>query len=286
MNGLFIGLTTIDVIHYVDRAPAANEKIAAVSTMVCSGGPAANAAITFAKLGGRAELITRIGDNPLAAIIRSELQQYGVVLHDICADEHEPPVVASAIVNLSDGDRTVVGVKPHRADQQCPAGDLPQPSAAPDVILIDSYYNRVARGYLQQAGGVPVVLDGGSWKSSLPEVLGYVDYAVCSERFRAPQCGTAEETARSLHDAGIGTVCFTRGAQPIVVFAAGPQGVTRSEVPVERVEEVRDTLAAGDIFHGAFCYYLAESAEDLSRCLTRAAKIAARSIQALGPRGW
>lgn len=321
MNGLFFGLSTVDIVHYVERDPQANEKATALSTCVFCGGPAANAAITFARLGGRAEFISWVGTHPVAAVVHDELAQYGVVLHDLqnlngaAESQHsgaqtaaqngddgrtrqdEPPVVASAIVNVSNGDRTVVGVKPQAQREVRTA--LPEPSARPDVVLLDSYFNAQARSYALWArrNGVPVVLDGGSWKESLPDVLPLVDYAICSERFRAPGCDTTHATARFLFAQGVAVVCFTRGEKPILVFERGLHGTPEDNqssdlrhaerfVDVPAVTAVRDTLAAGDIFHGAFCYYLVHGKGNLDAVLSRAAEVAARSVQVHGPRNW
>ena len=54
-------------------------------------------------------------------------------------------------------------------------------------------------------------------------------------------------------------------------------------VDVPQVQPV-DTLGAGDIFHGAFCYYILQAS--FTDALTRAAKIAANSCQFFGTRRW
>ena len=55
-TGVFVGLATLDVIHRITAPPAVNEKITARQQFVAAGGPATNAAVTFAALGGRADL--------------------------------------------------------------------------------------------------------------------------------------------------------------------------------------------------------------------------------------
>ncbi len=301
MNGLFIGLSTVDIVHYVDRDPEPNEKAAALSTRVFCGGPAANAAITFAKLGGHAELISWVGSHPLAAVIKGELANYGVVLHDLAeaavSQRSEPPVTASVVVNVANGNRTVVGQKPQQRQPLRTA--LPEPSIRSDVVLIDSYFNAEARSLVAEAQSsrAPVVLDGGSWKESLPDVLPFVDYAICSERFRAPGCDSPHATARFLFEREVPAVAFTRGERPILLFERhareaqddnrhGFHSIDAREVPVPAVAAVRDTLAAGDIFHGAFCYHLVRDGGNLDALLIRAAEIAARSVEVYGPRDW
>ena len=55
---IFVGLSTIDVLYSVDEFPKANEKVAARSQEVFVGGPATNACIAYAHLGGKAALVT------------------------------------------------------------------------------------------------------------------------------------------------------------------------------------------------------------------------------------
>ena len=64
--GVFVGLATLDVIHRIAKAPAVNQKITSTAQFVAAGGPAANAAVTFAALGGDAILVTALGDDPVA----------------------------------------------------------------------------------------------------------------------------------------------------------------------------------------------------------------------------
>lgn len=58
VRGLFAGLATLDIVSHVDRAPGPDEKVTATWQLVAAGGPALNAAVTFAALGGHALLLT------------------------------------------------------------------------------------------------------------------------------------------------------------------------------------------------------------------------------------
>ena len=78
--GVFVGLATLDVIHRIAKPPAANQKITSNAQFVAAGGPAANAAVTFAALGGQAILVTALGVDPVAELIRADLAAYGEML--------------------------------------------------------------------------------------------------------------------------------------------------------------------------------------------------------------
>ncbi len=74
MRGIFVGLSTIDVVYNVDEFPQTNTKVVAQSQSIFVGGPATNAAIAFSRLGGEAALVTAVGRNALANVVREELR--------------------------------------------------------------------------------------------------------------------------------------------------------------------------------------------------------------------
>jgi sugar/nucleoside kinase (ribokinase family) len=75
-------------------------------------------------------------------------------------------------------------------------------------------------------------------------------------------------------------VAITRGGGPI----AWSDGSGRGAIHPPQVDAL-DTLGAGDIFHGAFCHYLAGGSTFVA-ALEQAARIAALSCTHLGTRAW
>src|SRR5208282_3074239 len=97
-QGIFVGLSTIDIVYHVDEFPAPNAKVAAHSQSIFVGGPATNAAIAFAHFGGQATLVSAVGRHPLVQAIRQELERYSVQLIDLNPDFDDVPVISSAAV--------------------------------------------------------------------------------------------------------------------------------------------------------------------------------------------
>ena len=56
IKGLFVGLCTRDIVYYIDEFPQCNHKIKTEEFATYIGGPATNAAITFAVLGAMRRL--------------------------------------------------------------------------------------------------------------------------------------------------------------------------------------------------------------------------------------
>jgi sugar/nucleoside kinase (ribokinase family) len=279
-KGIFVGLATVDVVYDVDEFPRANSKITARSQGIFAGGPATNAAIAFSHLGGSPVLVTVVGQHVLADVIRDEIKRYDIQLIDLNAAFDKPPAISSVCVNRV-GERNVVSAN---------AGRISAPPAQIDVVtlagasfvLVDGHYPEASRVWSRAARerGISVVFDGGSWKDGTDELLKNVDTAICSADFLPPGCCNDQDVIEYLKGRGVANVAITKGAGPIRFVSGASDG----HVPVPRVNAV-DTMGAGDIFHGAYCYY-ASIGCGFPQALSEAARVAAESCRSHGTREW
>ncbi|MCL8016188.1 PfkB family carbohydrate kinase [Streptomyces sp. AS02] len=284
--GLFVGLCTLDVIQLVDHVPAPDEKLTAHEQTVAAGGPAANAAVTFAHLGGAARLLTAIGSHPLALAVTADLDRAGVTVSDLAPHSADPPAVSSIMVTASSGQRAVASTNAagHRL---APPDDLGALVAACDIVQLDGHHMELATATALAArtAGRLTVLDAGSWKPGTQNLLPAIDVAVCSADFHPPDTRTSSDTLRFLQQHGVTWTAITRGGQPIVW--AGPGGSGTVEVPTVTVA---DTLGAGDILHGALTYHLAAqrqlTAQGFVQALHAASLVASRACASFGTRAW
>ncbi|MGW1208328.1 PfkB family carbohydrate kinase [Streptomyces sp. NPDC002499] len=290
-DGLFVGLCTLDVIQLVDHVPSSNEKLTAREQTFAAGGPAANAAVSFSHLGGTAELLTAIGSHPLGLGITADLNRMGVTVSDLASDTVQPPAVSSILVTASTGDRAVASTNAtgHRL---APPDDPDALVAGRDVVEFDGHHMELAVAVARaaRAAGCTTLLDGGSWKDGTPDLLPWIDVAVCSADFHPPGADTPADTLRFLGEHGVAWSAVSRGGQPIAW--TGPEGGGTVEVPAVRVA---DTLGAGDVLHGALAYYLAARAGDgrpsltsegFTQALRDAAAVASRASASFGTRAW
>jgi sugar/nucleoside kinase (ribokinase family) len=273
IRGVFAGLTTIDLAYDVEAFPAPNGKVAARGQEITAGGPASNAAVTFAHFGGNAELITAIGCHPMTEVVRSDLGACGVTIRDAAAGVRQPPPVSSICVLRSTGERSVVSANAGAFAALSYNFD-PEWLAGTSIVLVDGHHLELGIQVAAEARrrGVEVVLDGGSWKPGLERLLALVDTAICSQDFVSPQ--------GDVRILGVKRLAVTRGQAPIRYWA----GEEAREIAVPAVKAV-DTLGAGDIFHGAFCWSRASGAE-FAEALGFAAKVASESCRHWGTRSW
>jgi len=279
-KGIFIGLATVDVVYEVDEFPQANSKIQARSQQIFAGGPATNAAIAFSHLGGSSALVTVAGQHVLASAIRDEIARYDIQLVDLNGDFDKPPAISSVCVNRT-GERNVVSANAGRIvalPAQIDEAVLDEAS----IVLVDGHYLEASRVWSRAARerGISVVFDGGSWKDGTDELLKNVDTAICSADFLPPGCSSERDVIEYLKGRGVARVAITKGAEPIRFVTGESDGY----VPVPQVNAV-DTMGAGDIFHGAYCYF-ASTGRGFAEALSEAAKVAAESCRFSGTRDW
>lgn len=263
-KGLFVGLCTKDIVYYTDEIPKKNHKIKTDDFATYIGGPAANAAITYAALGGDATLATCLGMGPESEAIRKELDTYGVKVLNYAAYETTPNT--ACILVSKDGSRSIIsGQHPF----------TPNRSFATDVydfILFDCNQQEISQDILAHSTEQTIVLDAGSVKPGIEAFLQKADIVIASEDFR-DEAGNDifVMSCKAVHKA------MTRGEKTILYNG--------TEIPVDKVVAV-DTLGAGDIFHGAFCYGYFHMGKGAEEALRYAASVAGESVKYRGPRAW
>ena len=279
-TGLFLGLATLDLVYLAGKPPGENQKVVASDCTIAAGGPAANAAVTFSFLGNAAVWAGVLGTHAIAQLIRADLAEYNVRIIDLEPGRSHSPPVSSIIVTEATGDRAVVSINATKSqvDRQAINQDI---LTSVNIVLVDGHQIAASKEIAQLARlkNIPILLDGGSWKPGLEEILPFIEWAVCSDNFHPPNCNNSEQVFAYLSAAGIANIAITRGEKSILYLSNG----TYSSIEVPQIQAT-DTLGAGDIFHGAFCHYILQN--NFTDTLTAAAKIASHSCKKFGTRGW
>ncbi|MDR0945440.1 MAG: PfkB family carbohydrate kinase [Bifidobacteriaceae bacterium] len=305
-----LGLATLDHVQWVDHVPGPDEKVQARRADLTFGGPAANAAAAAVGLGCPTALITAIGAAELAEVVRYGLARAGVDVIDLAASGYRLPV-SEVMLTESTHSRAVVSVNAAGAGPL--AALRPALLEGADAALVDGHLMERATQFAAQAQavGVPVVMDGGSWKPGSEALLAHVDLAVVSADFHLP--GTPGHAGdHSVPDprdaatlAGVAAmgprwVAMSRAAAPLLV--RWPDA-SIEELPVPAVPQVVDTLGAGDALHGGIVASLAHTMRaraserpnagrldltdaDIRLALQEGLATAAASVAAPGARGW
>ena len=249
---LCVGAGTYDLVYSVDRHPQPDEKIRATSFVGCGGGPAANAAVTVARLGLQAAFVGYLGNDIFGTAHIDELKLAGVYT-DLVARGASSSALSVVMVK-PDGSRALVNYR--KPESFLATGSVDFSSVDTGVILFDGHepYISPALAKFARGKGISTVLDAGSIHSGTEELAGLVEYLVCSERFGLDFTG-AISADRALEK--LGTYA------PNVIITLGEKGLLwknragSSHLQAYKVKAV-DTTGAGDVFHGALAACLAQ----------------------------
>ena len=246
-NGLFIGITSVDIVYNSNEPlPNDNEKVIINDFEMRIGGPAAKAAMTCAELGGDATLITCIGDSLFAQSIRAQIEAANVKVYDLGTGKVDNPNISCVYIREDEASRTIIsGINHLEAgafDPQVITDDY-------DYCLYDCNLINLTPEIVDALSGenIPLVLDCGNWKKNIEPALKYADTAISSACFKSP----AEDDIFALGQSyNIENVAMTRDGDSILYRTIDDEG----EIPVEKIDNCNSS-GAGDVFHGAFCYY-------------------------------
>lgn len=253
---LCVGVAVLDNMFSIETFPAEPTKTFARDFRQVGGGPAANGAVTIARLGGAASLWARVGDDTIGAGLIAELQSYGVNTATMRQIAGRRTGVSAVMVDEK-GERYIFAFADRALDTSTHwlPDDIP---AGTDVVLCDVRWPAASEKVMRvaQARGIPVVLDADLTNDdSVERLIGFSTYAV----FSAPalrKLTNETDTEKGLRRAQT----FTKGIVAVTLGAEGFAWLEQGElrrVSAYKVDAI-DTLAAGDVFHGAFALGLAE----------------------------
>ncbi|HYF56403.1 MAG TPA: PfkB family carbohydrate kinase [Salinarimonas sp.] len=249
-----VGLAVMDKIFRVPSIPIEPTKVFARSYAEIGGGPAATGAVAVARLGGAAELWTRVGDDAVGRQILAELRHWGVTPF-ARAQEGALSNVSAVLVD-DRGERMLASFTDPALDTD--PSWLPLECLAADAVLGDVRWPEGSAAVFRRARAlrIPTVLDADLAPDNVLEaLLPLADYAVFSQPALTRFVGIGDVIAAltSVRDACPGMVGVTVGEDG---FTWLDQSGARTE-PGFAVPVV-DTLGAGDVFHGAFALAIAE----------------------------
>ncbi|MDO5720403.1 MAG: PfkB family carbohydrate kinase [Actinomycetaceae bacterium] len=254
-------------------------------------------------------LMTAVGDGLAAHLIADDIESHDIALID-CTDytcESSPhngdysPAVSAIFVNSHTGARTLASTNARLPIQADIATASLATMGKPQVVLIDGHNPQLGMeavtlgtdttdtdpfAAVENKPPYLRILDGGSWKPWLTPMLGFVDIAVLSADFVAPGATTVAETVDFLRGFGITRIIQTNGEKPTRWWWDDAAG----SVTPPTVNAVC-TLAAGDVFHGAFAWACANDlldrdSSDPVSVIDFANRVAALSTTRFGTRTW
>jgi sulfofructose kinase len=251
-----IGTAVVDTIFAVERLPLAPGKSPARDVRQVCGGQGANAAATVSALGGEGVLWSRVGDDPAGDQIVRELAQWHVDTAAVQRMAGRRSVTATVLVDPA-GERQLV----YHMDPQLLEGAAGVPLAEvarADALMSDTWWPEAVLPALAEARarGIPALMDVERAPSaSAAPLLELASHVVFAREGLAELTGMADiadglRRCAGRSDAWLAVTCGGEGVYWL-------ENRALRHLPAFQVEVV-DTLAAGDVFHGALALALAE----------------------------
>ncbi len=275
---LVIGVAVVDFVFQMDRLPTDARKYRATKADIVGGGCAANAAVAVARLGGDALLAARLGNDPLGDLI----------LSDLCSEGVDTGLVQQTNGAQSSFSSVYVDAKGERQIMNFRGADLSTETSwihnAPkiDAVLADTRWTEGAIAALELARqrGVPGIVDAEApMDKNVLDLASHIAFSRDGLMSVAPNTdlNLALRTAADIFDAW---VCVTDGENGVSFI-----GVDAIEhVPAFEVD-VKDTLGAGDVWHGAFALALSEGCDPSAAIRTANAAAAIKCTKFGGRKG-
>ncbi len=175
------GHAALDRIYRIEAFPPHPTKVRALEHIEAGGGMAANAAVAIARLGGKAELWSRIGDDNAGNTIRAGLKAEHVDVRYVQSFEGARSSTSAIIVD-DRGERLIVGQRDAGMPSDTSWLPLERVKDA-DAVLGDLRWLEGVRAVFAHArkDGVPTILDADlGAREALVGLLKLTDYAIFS----------------------------------------------------------------------------------------------------------
>jgi ribokinase len=275
-----LGQACVDHLGRLPSYPTEDAKVELLELHMQCGGPASTAMVALSRLGVCGSFVGSVSDDPFGRMILRNLKREHVDISFLQVIPGCTSQYAFIAVCANTGTRTIFwhrGTVPHLE-----AADVslePFPNAR--VLHVDSLMVSAAAEAARQAQGrgMTVVMDGGTVRAGMEELLRRVDILIASEAFAASlldKDADPEGCLYVLRDMGPETVVITRGTRGSVGLSGG-KVVRQQAFPVPAV----DTTGAGDVFHGGYIYGHLQGWE-IKDCMRFAAAAAALKCTQMG----
>ncbi|MBO0458804.1 carbohydrate kinase [Enterococcus hulanensis] len=280
MSILCIGQAVYDLTFPVNETLIENQKYRIPERYECMGAPAANAAYLCGLWGAETALLARIGNDLFGQEIVRTLKTGNVDTSLLYLDQDQATSISSIVVNKQNGHRTILN-----SPMKEQAFPINSPKKKPTTILVDGHELKAALEVINHYPEAISIMDAGTYKPELAELIQAVDYLVCSEDFAYQATGIkitleekeqVKEVFKQLRKLNNNQLVITIGDQGCL----WQDQETIQHFPAFNVEPV-DTTGAGDIFHGAFAFCM-DQKRSLEETIALSSAASALSVMKIG----
>ena len=255
LRAVCVGHSTFDTTLPMEQYPIENTKYRINKHIECGGGPASNGAYLLAKWGIDTTIVSIIGDDYYGDRVVEDFQKIGAHTEYLEQRKNHNTSSSYIIANMSNGSRTIITSKRNpirKLDREV--------NVEADLILIDGEHPETAKEVLEKNKNAISVLDAGRLNDDTRMLGKMVTYVICSHDFAEEFTGkktdirdfnTLIEIYEELKEYFKTNIIITLEANGSFTEINGKYKI----IPSVKVTSI-DSTGAGDIFHGAFVYFI------------------------------
>ena len=258
MKIVCIGQSAYDITLPIDGYPEENKKYKIKDKCECGGGSSNNVSYLLGMWGMNPTLVSSIGNDLYGKRIKEEQQSVNVDITYIEEIDGVETTTSYIINNRQNGSRTIITNKSelmHRTNNNI--------KIDADIIFLDGNEEEIAKKIIEDNPHAIKIIDAGGYRDSTVRLAKLCDYIVCSNDFAKDYSKIDfkyQEKEKIVEAYNIIEKDFN-GKLIITLEAFGSVSKVNNEfyfIPSIKVKNV-DSTGAGDIYHGAFTYFIANN---------------------------
>ena len=261
------GVFVADLCFVADAIPEKGQTILGYKHIVGPGGKGSNQAITAARLGGKVNFITKIGNDQNANMALNLYKEAGINTDSIIQDENQLTGVAGIMINEKTGDNAI-NIVPGAA------GSLNNKDIDKNISFIENseiFLTQLETPYEVTSYALNKAKESGSTTIFNPAPASNINESdfKCMDYFTPNETEASfylkknvhskteiEEAAKNFLNKGVKNILITLGSKG-VYFANSSDSYFVDAFNLK--DKVIDTTGAGDAFNGAFAYALSKN---------------------------
>ena len=283
MKILCIGHLTYDTTISMDEYPVENEKYRLTKKVECGGGPASNAAYLLGKWGMNTYFAGVAGNDIQGKRAKKEFESVNVNTKYLELNDKVETDSSYIIANDNNGSRTILSVSSNRKEHPLSLNI----DDKFDVIEFDGDELEAALKVIKKNPNAIKIIDAGNLRESTKKLSYLMDYVVCSHDF------AEDMTNKKMNYKKIDTIIdiykdLKKEFKNNIIITLESFGTfTEIDGKYKIIPSIKaksiDSTGAGDIFHGAFTYFIANGFS-LEAAILLSNITGALSVEKLGSR--
>ena len=280
MRVICVGNSTYDITLPLDKFPIENKKSRVDNLIKCAGGSALNAACLLSEWNESVTFYSVVGKDIYGKKILQNLKNMKVCCKYIeKVKDYETPI-SFILVNKSNSKRTIITTNKNNKEEL-----NKKIISNADVILLDGTFYLTAMSVINKNKNAIKILDAGKVTENVKKLGKLVDYVICSKEF-------AEEFTKQKIDVN-NLDCLIKCFNILKKFFKNNIIITMDEygsftkldeykiIPTIKTSSI-DSTGAGDIFHGAFAYFITRKSnvEEVIKLSSVAAALSTEKLSA------